>query len=451
MALTTRNFRLGLYLEHIEEIAFLYDQSLTLRRQADFAWRGLDAFEDRLEAHLDALVLGGPLALELCAQRVTEGEPGELFAAVAVFCRHQRSAEFALGVQALATLEAPHRTAFAAALARELPEPWVPHLGAGLNRPHPHLQQTLLDVIALRRLPLVEAIVAAPLGTDAGVCAAAARALGRLRDPQALPVLTTLARHPAVEVQVEALAALLALGETGALERLRHIATQEPAAQTVVALAGGPGALETLLGALPYARTATAAAYGLGLLGDLRAVRPLLQALERPELAPAAAWGLYLITGAPLAGDVFVPDPVNEDELYPHELHALRDHGTAPQRGDGRPFGTLQHRLSLSPAAWQDWLAAHSARFQAGRRFRLGEPAGPASVLHTLGAPLLPDALRQAAGDEARIRYACDLPFETSLPVRHQMRCLRGLSRWLEQHQQRFEAGRWYLAGQALA
>ncbi|GAA5182334.1 TIGR02270 family protein [Niveibacterium umoris] len=450
MALTTRSFKLDLYLEHIEEAAFLYEQCIALRRQADFAWRRLEDFEARLEAHLDALVIGGPLALELCERRAHEGEPGEVFAAVSVFCRHQRATEFGRSLRALTEAEQAHRDALAAALARELPPGWVEHCGSALQRHEPALQQTLLDVTALRRLPLSASILTAPLGEHAGCCSAAARALARLRDPASQPLLTKLAGHASPQVRIEALAGLLALGAPEALAQAGTYALQEPRALILLSLAAGPGALDILLTALQQASTSGTAALALGLFGDLRAVRPLLNALRNEVLAAHAAWALYLITGAPLFGEEFVPEPMEADERFSHETHAVQEHGAADDRGDGRPFGTRQRLLSRSVAAWNDWLGANAARFEAGRRYRLGRLAGPASVLETLSEPQLPDSVRQAAAEEARIRYDCDLPFESSLPVRHQVRALRGLARWLEQHQARFNAGRWYFAGREL-
>jgi hypothetical protein len=62
----------------------------------------------------------------------------------------------------------------------------------------------------------------------------------------------------------------------------------------------------------------------------------------------------------------------------------------------------------------------------------------------------MPKHLREWIGEELRIRYDCNLPFEADMPVRQQMRALRGLSRWVQQQESQFVAGTWYFAGQAL-
>src|SRR5207249_8093418 len=91
--ISLRAFKIELYQEHLEEAAFLYQQRLALFRDPEISWRKIGEFEDRLEAHVDALVVGEELALEVCRARVKAGEPAELFPIVSVFCR-QRRAEF---------------------------------------------------------------------------------------------------------------------------------------------------------------------------------------------------------------------------------------------------------------------------------------------------------------------------------------------------------------------
>ena len=75
MDTSTRAFQIDLYLEHLEEAAFLYEQRKVLRKNAEFSWRAIADFEERLEAHIDALVVGAGLALEICRKRAVEGEP----------------------------------------------------------------------------------------------------------------------------------------------------------------------------------------------------------------------------------------------------------------------------------------------------------------------------------------------------------------------------------------
>ena len=85
-----KEFAIGLYEEHLEEASFLYEQRLSLLDDPELTWLDLDDFEQRFEAHIDGLVLGEDLALEVCKQQASAGDFGELHAALRVFCRQKR-------------------------------------------------------------------------------------------------------------------------------------------------------------------------------------------------------------------------------------------------------------------------------------------------------------------------------------------------------------------------
>jgi len=449
MALTSRTFRIGLYLEHLEESSFLYDQCRALRKQPDFTWRSLLDFEDRLEAHIDALMIGNALALEVCNKRIPEAEPGELFAAITVLCRAGLAQDFSRSIAGLEDADPARRQAFVDALSRELPTAWSDRIGGALNQAEPALAQILARVAGNRRLPLARELLAART-QDAKAAMAIARALGRLADPEAQSALRSLAERPDPELRREAVQALLALGNPEALDAITTLAPTEPWAKIGLSISANATSGAALAAGIENPALTRAVALSLGLFGELRGVRVLVQLLEDKANAAWAAWGLYLITGAPMFSQQFVTDPVNEDELSADELHAWRDHGQAPTRGDGRPFGGERRLLNTDATTWNEWLRANASSFEAGKRYRLGELATPASTLKTLLEPQIPDEIRQAAADEIRIRYQCNLPFESDMPVRQQLRVLRGLSRWTEQHSAGFEAGRWYFAGRVV-
>ena len=88
MATSTKAFLVELYREYLDDASFLYDQCQALREDAELSWRDLESFEERLEACLDGLMVGGQLALEVAQVRAEEGDAGELYAAACVFCRH---------------------------------------------------------------------------------------------------------------------------------------------------------------------------------------------------------------------------------------------------------------------------------------------------------------------------------------------------------------------------
>src|SRR5882672_6589088 len=85
------SFATGLYEEHLAEASFLYEQRRTLLEDREITWKDIGDFENRFEAHIDALMVGEDLALEVCRQQARKGDFGELHAAMRVCCRQRRS------------------------------------------------------------------------------------------------------------------------------------------------------------------------------------------------------------------------------------------------------------------------------------------------------------------------------------------------------------------------
>src|SRR5262249_35732245 len=121
----TREFNTDLYQEHLEEASFLYEQRLSLYDDPEMTWVDIGEVEERLEAHIDALVLGTDLALEVCQRRAEEGEPGELYAAVCVFCRTGRRDLLIAVLKALDPEDAVRPQAVSDAMKDEMPAEWA--------------------------------------------------------------------------------------------------------------------------------------------------------------------------------------------------------------------------------------------------------------------------------------------------------------------------------------
>ena len=68
MGTSLDGFKVDIYREHLEEASALYDLRHALLAEPDREWRSLHDFEERLEAHLDALVIGGRSPCR-CARR----------------------------------------------------------------------------------------------------------------------------------------------------------------------------------------------------------------------------------------------------------------------------------------------------------------------------------------------------------------------------------------------
>src|SRR2546429_654230 len=89
MPTSPHSFAVRMYDEHLEEASFLYEQRKALLRDPEIPWTRIGEFEERLEAHIDALVIGGRLALDICQKHAKEGHARGVVFAVSVYCRHQ--------------------------------------------------------------------------------------------------------------------------------------------------------------------------------------------------------------------------------------------------------------------------------------------------------------------------------------------------------------------------
>ena len=434
MLSTIRNFNIGLYEEHLEEASFLHGQRAALLASDELPWRGLAPFEDRLEAHLDALVVGGDLALEVCWRRCTEGDAGEAFAAISVFCRHLRADLVAAALASADGSQLAQLDAIADALKENIPPSWVDFVERALLRGEPKLARVLAQVAAYRRLPVGGALCT--FGAVQGIQSEAiATALGRLACSEGAALLRDWLASKDEPVRD---AAALALLRSGALN---HLAS---AKETWAGLAGPRDAAARLLA--PDRRPSKCRLEAVGLAGDPAQIERLLAWLDDPELADAAAWALDTLTGANLRGARFVEAAVNEDELSDRERMAWQENGNPPRRPDGAAYGQLEQQVSTDPVVWGEWLETHRSNLADGRRYRSGLPMSPVVLAGNLADPRSGRRLREFAADELAIRYRCPVPFETSMPVARQLRALRGIQQWVEADGARFVAGEWYFA-----
>src|SRR3954463_2420992 len=124
MATSIRQFNVELYREHLDEASFLYEQRLAYLHDPEITWPSLREWEERFEAHIDALVVGGDLALDICRQQAADGDSGEMHAALRVFCRQGRKEDAFALLHALDAANDDAVRAAAEALRWEAPREW---------------------------------------------------------------------------------------------------------------------------------------------------------------------------------------------------------------------------------------------------------------------------------------------------------------------------------------
>ncbi|MEW6381917.1 MAG: HEAT repeat domain-containing protein [bacterium] len=456
MTTSIRDFLIELYQEYLEEASFLYEQRLALFEDPEITWQDIGDFEQRFEPHIDGLVVGGELALEICQLRAREGDFGELHAAVIVFCRQNRKDLVRQVLKELDPEDAEKMKAVSDALKYEIPTEWQDEFLRMISEDEswPENKRELIPIIAslagYRRLKAGTGILLAALRvTPADSLPEVIRALGRLGEQSARLLLLPYLHHEDESVSSAAALALLRLGEQQAINCCSGHAPSKGRPLISTALGGGRSSVQVLLEMARTGQTGADCLIGLGLLGDISALPTLLVYLGHPEAAESAALALHLITGAQLYEEVFVPDEIDPDELFEGELENLSQ-GKVPTRPDGKPFGTTITRISLNPEVWQKWWTQNRSRFSPQIRYRNGQPYSPACLLANLESEQSPHKIRQFAYEELVIRYGLDLPFETDMPVIRQKQALASCAQWVENNNSRFREGQWYFAGQII-
>ena len=445
MSLSPLTFKIALYEEHLEEIAFLWSQDCALRADPNRAWTDPAPFEERLEAHLDALVVGGALALQVCQERIAEAEPDEMFGIAALLCRAGASAPLneLLHGPVLGVDEAM-LGAVTLALVAEWPAAWQEAGVRGLGRGDARLSPIFAAVAASRGWATGGQLSTALRRGDALQRAALLSAVGYCDEPQALALVQDLYGDADPSVRAAAVRAGARLHDSLAYT----LASNMPDCPELQALAGTRTAAPALLERLRGAETDRAVVLALGLLGDLSCVRALTNLLAVEPVADAAAWSLHLITGASLKEQALVPEPVLEDELSDAELNRWRKTGEGPRRLDGQPFGERIDRLSRDPAVWGQWLVDNGARFRAGQRYRMGQPCTPERMLQGLADRQAPVLGRQWLCEELQVRHGLILRIQSGATVLAQQGALRQAAPQARLLTEQTLEGRWYLGNQ---
>jgi uncharacterized protein (TIGR02270 family) len=440
----TRSFSTGLYQEHLEETSFLYEQRVGLYHDPEVTWLEIGEFEERLEAHIVGLIVGDKLALDFCKTRAAEGDFGELYATVCVFCRQGQRDLVLAALDQLDPADAGKAGAVADALKYELPDAWFQDFLTLLASGDPKLAPILARAFGYRRLPCGPQLLSAVRHCATPALPGLIWTLGRIAyEPAKGPLLDYL-RSEEEPVRAAAAMALARIGEPSVIDYCLGEAPSKSWAILPLGLAGGRATLGPLTELSK--KNSTEGIIALGLLGDPVSVPLLISRLEQEEAGAHAAMALQCLTGACLCETVFVPDEVDEDELFESERERVKQ-GKTLDRGDGRPFGSNITRLSQSQDAWTNWWGANQDRFTPGTRYRNGGKFSPERLVETLTSERTPHRLRQYCCEELAIRYGNDFGLETDMPVRSQIPRLAEATAWSRSGATRFEEAAWYFGG----
>ncbi|MDI3462579.1 MAG: hypothetical protein OJF50_001400 [Nitrospira sp.] len=447
VARSPRRFYVELYEEHLEEASFLYAQRLTLFDDAEITWVTIGEWEERLEAHIDALVIGDDLALEVCEKQAAEGDFGLLFAVISVFCRQRRFDLLKNMLEPLDPEDLEKLQAVADALKYECPPEWESEIAHVLPATDPRQVFILATLYGYRRKKFGEGLVADIATLPPAVIQTLAWAKGRLGDKQGKSQLQDCLKHEDESVRSAAAVALLRLGDQKLVQESTIQNGISAVPWSIRAITATSKELTLLLAQVGRNKSEPDSLMALGIMGEITAVPVLLSHLADGAMAPAAALGLNLITGAELYEKVFIPEVMDEDELFDEEKEQVRK-GQPVLRPDGKPYGENVIRLSQKTEEWKGWWTANENRFSRGLRYRSGVPVTPVVLIDNLAFPKTPRIVRQLAHEELVIRYSADIPFETDMPVRQQQEAIGKWKTWTIVNEKRFKPGAWYVTEQ---
>jgi uncharacterized protein (TIGR02270 family) len=437
-----REFTLALCEEHLDEAAFLYAQrQRILSGEAAAPWPDAKAFEERLEAHLDALSIEGELAIEACKARAASTDPGDLYAVVRVACQNHHGDLIDLVFEKLPTDNERKIIAVSRALTDEAPDDL--ERICEILKAHPEHPEVWAGVGADCRL---KDAWPPPQSAEPSALAPRLRFAGRIYQRDAASELSQALSHEDADVRSEAALALLRL-ERG--HRVMQHCRSENFAMIDLGLGGGPSEVCFLLQLATKGPVTDALLISLGLLGDISAFPLLIKSLGDASLSKQAAEALELITGAHLKETLFVPDPIDKNELFKEELEKYQ-RGESPYP-EGKEPGVTVDRICRNPDEWKIWIEGEKAHFSPGIRYRNGAPLTPSCLIDNMKSESLPTYLRQLAYEELPIRYRVDFPFDTDRPTGFQEKAINAYEAWAKSPGNAFRSGGWYIAARLLS
>jgi hypothetical protein len=377
-------FRIGLYLEHLEEASFLYEQRISLLDDPELSWRDLEDFEERFEAHVDALVVGEGLALSTCLQQAIEGDFGELHATVRVLCRWNNFILFRFIIDNGDVKDKKRLKAIDDALCHEMPAEWIEHFYALCKeKESPALYSIIAHVAGYLRLKRTDIIYGLlDNSDDAAIISKCAWSLGRIgthKDTERLTRLFTAHTDP--EIREQAGLALLRLKDTSIVQRLFDI--KESWAYILLGIAGTPQAQNSLIGSASGRSTRCPEnILGIGLAGAVQGIDILVDALDNKELSEAASQALYCITGAELFEEVEMKEPEPEENENESNVMPL-----------ARPRTKVQ--LSQKSDVWREWLEKNKKDLSQNGSIFLGSERGNKEIIIGLQSEKPPKRIRK--------------------------------------------------------
>jgi len=442
MAINALAFRKDLYAEHMDEAAFLYENRLSWLYDEEVSWLDLEELDVRMDAHLDALVVGGQVAVDLCQASLESAEPGQLHVIVRLYCRLKEISLLAGIWKKLDFDDEEKSKAIADALKWDCPAEWYNALRSAFQMKNKKMFSILLPAVVYQQVADAKSLCECLSVANDQQKTDLVWSIGNTGDSSCNIDVSHYLTSNFFPLAEQAALSLMKTGDVNVIERM-----QLPVSRISLIAALG-GNKQYVLQLIDIARQGKADAdclIAMGLTGEASAISFLLNYLKHPDYADSAAWGLQLISGASLYEDIHIADDVEEADLFDHELEDFKK-DRLPRNIDGLDFGEQKHQLTIKQDKWLKWFQDNESKFTDDMRYRNGEPYTPSAILDVLVNPQTPYKIRKLLYEELIIRYNLDVFLAVDDMLEKQKNALNSVYQWINDKAD-FKLGAWYFSG----
>lgn len=441
-------FTAGLYSEHLTSIGFLLDLRLAYFRASDVPWTKVAELDARIEAHRDALELGGAAATNRAVELLEGDDEDALKGAVYHLAwngpkadGHKEMIAAWVGASDKRLPAYLRALCFAAQCQRSV------DLVAVLKSTQPllvlaalELSRFLVDLKADALLPFCSHEPVGVRRAAVGVCA--------LKGGKAL--LAAL-EHAVLDefkpVDDAAAFRLLALGSVRTLGAARDACRVDemvaPHWLMCIAYAGSNADLPVFARAMHKPALRLAAIRACSVFGHIELVPQLISALaaqdERERVEAANA--LQKITGAGLT-EIAVTELTTEVTVR----DVIGNTAVAPASTQSADLVEVT-RASTAQGDWSAWWNANASHFSAAPRWRKGQPANLGVLIEQLADPSSDDNLRRMNQFELVVRSGMAIDCFCDGPVAGQLATIEQWRQWWKKSQSQHANNYWLFAG----
>lgn len=413
--------------EHAEEAAFLWQQREAAVYAPDYDIEELTGADERLEAHLDGLRIGGEKSWEICKELGWD-LPGEYFTGMSIALRLSKS-DYVNEVLEEAEGDEDATRGIISALGWVKPQTLRGLIKTLLLSDSAYRKLIGIGACAVHRARATTQLEKALYETDEALLSRSLKAAGELGQVSSLSLVQKHLDHPNDACRFEAARSTVLLGDRSALKILSLFAVSDnpfrrqamDVALRAMESAEAKNWIRNLAANKAQLRYALIAS---GIQGDPAFLPALMRQFENEEFARVAGEAFEMITGLNIFRESLevIPDVPETAEDDPNEAEQIDDELDTDLDDDDEELGEDEGLIIPDPDKMKPWYEANKDRFEPGQRYLCGQPVSPESC----SGILLTGQQRQrtAAAIELVLAQPGKPLFETRAPGRRQQRLL---------------------------